>query len=465
MAVPLLDVAAQNLALEAELQDAFTRVLPSGRYILGDEVSAFENETAARCGAAHGIGTSSGTDALLLALMCLDIGPGDEVIVPDLTWIASAAPISYVGATPVFADMDENTWCLCAESVRACLTENTKAILPVDLYGGVPDYTALQAIADEHGLKIIEDAAEAIGSEFDGRKAGALGDVAAFSFHGSKTFTTGEGGMLVTDDDELHARVMQLRDHGREPGDIQFKNTEVAFKYKMPPVAAAIGLAQVERAEELVARKREIFEWYREELAGVEGITLNHEPANTKNTFWMVTAVLDPMLEWPKEKLMAAFDAEGIEKLKGQGCDFLIFDAADTSSMAVNDDDLSSFLHVSGELDRMTAAAVNVLGFTGLSLVDALEGSSLDVQQLIDLAKLQAQVEGPLLVRGARVYATSEITALRNAGVNALLVALDDAETIKEIRENMRQVQPKRSSSRSSSWSALAPHSPDEEDE
>jgi perosamine synthetase len=139
-----------------------------------------------------------------------------------------------------------------------------------------------------------------------------LGDVAAFSFHGSKTFTTGEGGMLVTDDDELHARVMQLRDHGREPGDIQFKNTEVAFKYKMPPVAAAIGLAQVERAEELVARKREIFEWYREALTGVEGITLNHESANTKNTYWMVTALLDPMLEWPKEKLMAALDAEGI---------------------------------------------------------------------------------------------------------------------------------------------------------
>ena len=167
---------------------------------------------------------------------------------------------------------------------------------------------------------------------------------------------------------------------------------------------------------------------------------------------------------WGSEN--AQFDAEGIEELKGQGCDFLIFDATDTSSMAVTDDDLSSFLHVSGELDRMTAAAVNVLGFTGLSLVDALAGSSLDVQQLIDLAKLQAQVEGPLLVRGSRVYASSEITALRNAGVNALLVALDDAETIREIRGNMRQVQPKRSSSsRSSSWSALAPHSPDEEDE
>jgi perosamine synthetase len=279
----------------------------------GEYPRRFEEAFANYIGVKHAVSLPSCTSGLHLALAALGIGPGDEVIVPDLTWIASAAPISYVGATPVFADMDENTWCLCAESVRACITENTKAILPVDLYGGVPDYTALQAIADEHGLKIIEDAAEAIGSEFDGRKAGALGDVAAFSFHGSKTFTTGEGGMLVTDDDELHARVMQLRDHGREPGDIHFKNTEVAFKYKMPPVAAAIGLAQVERAEELVARKREIFEWYREELAGVEGITLNHEPANTKNTFWMVTAVLDPMLEWPKEKLMAAFDAEGID--------------------------------------------------------------------------------------------------------------------------------------------------------
>ena len=279
----------------------------------GEYPRRFEAAFAEYIGVKHAVSLPSCTSGLHLALAALGIGPGDEVIVPDLTWIASAAPITYVGATPVFADVDEHTWCLSAESVRACLTENTKAILPVDLYGGVPDYIALRTLADEHGLKIIEDAAEAIGSEFDGRKAGALGDLAAFSFHGSKTITTGEGGMLVTDDDEVQARVMQLRDHGREPGDIHFRNLEVAFKYKMPPVAAAIGLAQVERAEEIVALKREIFEWYREALADVEGLTLNHEPANTKNTFWMVTAVLDPMLEWPKEKLMAALDAEGID--------------------------------------------------------------------------------------------------------------------------------------------------------
>ena len=158
------------------------------------------------------------------------------------------------------------------------------------------------------------------------------------------------------------------------------------------------------------------------------------------------------------------FDAEGIQELKQQGCDFLVFDAAATSASAINDDDLASFLRVSGELDRMTAAAVNVLGVTGLSLVDALKDEALTVQQMIDLAKLQAQVDGPLLVRGTRVYTTSEITALRNAGVNALIVALDDAETIEQTKANMKSVEPKRSRSRSSSWTALAPHSPDEQE-
>ena len=273
----------------------------------------FEQAFASYIGVKHAVSLPSCTSSLHLAFAALGIGPGDEVIVPDITWIASSAPISYVGATPVFADVDEETWCLDVESVRACLSENTRALLAVDLYGGMPDYDGLRSIADEHGLAIVEDAAEAIGSEYRGRKAGTLGDVAAFSFHGSKTFTTGEGGMLVTDDDALHARAMQLRDHGRASGDVNFCNTEVAFKYKMPPVAAAVGLGQVERAEELVARKREIFGWYREALDGVEGVTLNHEPSETKNTYWMVTAILSSSLDWPKEKLMAALDAEGID--------------------------------------------------------------------------------------------------------------------------------------------------------
>ena len=279
----------------------------------GDYPRRFESAFASYLGVKHAVCLPSCTSGLHLALAALSIGPGDEVIVPDVTWIASAAPINYVGASAVFADIDERTWCLSPQSVRECVTEKTKAILSVDLYGGVPDYEGLRQIAEEYGLKIIEDAAEAFGSEFEGRKAGTLGDVAAFSFHGSKTMSTGEGGMLVTDDDDLHARVMHLRDHGREPGDVLFRNTEVAFKYKMPSVSAAIGLGQVERAEELVARKREIFNWYYEAFSEADGIQLNHEPCNTKNSYWMVTAILEPKLEWPKEKLMGALDREGID--------------------------------------------------------------------------------------------------------------------------------------------------------
>jgi len=279
----------------------------------GEYPRRFERAFANYLGVKHAVSLPSCTSGLHLALAALGIGPEDEVIVPDLTWIASAAPILYVGATPVFADVDTKTWCLSAESVRSCITDNTKAILAVDLYGGVPDYSALKRIAQERKLKIVEDAAEAFGSEFEGCKAGSLGDFAAFSFHGSKTMSTGEGGMLVTDSDELHDRVMHLRDHGREPGDIYFRNTEVAFKYKMPSVSAAIGLGQVERAEELVTRKREIYNWYRDELDGIEGIEFNYEPANTKNSYWMFTVVLQPEFELPKEKLMAGLDKEGVE--------------------------------------------------------------------------------------------------------------------------------------------------------
>ena len=156
------------------------------------------------------------------------------------------------------------------------------------------------------------------------------------------------------------------------------------------------------------------------------------------------------------------FDAGGVQDLKEQGCDFLVFDAADTTASAINDDDMASFLHVSGELDRMTAAAVNVLDVTGLSLVDALQDESLTVQHMIDIAKLQALVDGPLLIRGTRVYTPSELTALRSAGVSALIVALDDTKAIEQTRANMKEVEPKRARSRSSSWTALAPHSPNE---
>jgi len=273
----------------------------------------FEKAFAEYLGVRFAVSLPSCTSAIHLSLLALGIGPGDEVVVPDITWIASAAPITYVGATPVFADIDPKTWCLSAASFEACITSSTKAVLPVDLYGNMPDMDAIRALAKRHSIAIIEDAAEAIGSEYRGKKAGSFGDTGVFSFHGSKTLTTGEGGMLVTDREDIFQRVLVLRDHGRQPGDKTFWNTEIGYKYKMSSLQAALGLAQLERIEELVGQKRRIYQWYLEELRNDCNLTLNSEMPGTKNTFWMVTVVLDRALGITKERLIAFLDASDID--------------------------------------------------------------------------------------------------------------------------------------------------------
>jgi perosamine synthetase len=265
----------------------------------------FQRAFAEYLGCRHALALPSGTSAVHLALLAMSVGPGDEVIVPDLTWIGSSAPISYVGATPVFADVDPQTWCLSPDSFEACITPRTRAVIPVDLYGSLADYDALQAIAARHRIAVIEDAAEAIGSEAEGRKAGTFGDISIFSFHGSKTMTTGEGGMLVTDRPDLYERALVLGDHGRRPAERgNFWNHEIAYKYKMSSMQAALGLAQLERIDELVERKRQIFSWYEARLRSVEGLTLNVEPPGTKNSYWMVTAILDAGLGLTKDRLI-----------------------------------------------------------------------------------------------------------------------------------------------------------------
>lgn len=273
----------------------------------------FERAFAEYVGVKYAVALPSCTSAIHLSLAALGIGPGDEVIVPEVTWIASAAPISYVGATPVFADIDEQTWCLSPESFAQCITPHTKAVVVVDLYGNMPDLAAIRRIAAAHRIAVIEDAAEAFGSEYHGRRAGAWGDTGVFSFHGSKTMTTGEGGMLVTDREDLYRRVLVLRDHGRHPGDTNFFNAEVGFKYRMSGLQAALGLAQLERADELVARKRQIFQWYTEELGALPGTTLNPEPPDTKNSYWMVTAVFDNHLGIRTEPLRQLLATHGID--------------------------------------------------------------------------------------------------------------------------------------------------------
>jgi perosamine synthetase len=273
----------------------------------------FERSFAEYIGTRFAVTLPSCTAGIHLALAALGIGPGDEVITPDITWIASVAPVAYLGATPVFADIDPETWCLSPASFEERISPRTKAVVPVDLYGGMADMDSIRAIAQTHGIAVIEDAAEAIGSEYRGQRAGSLGDVGVFSFHGSKTLTTGEGGMLVTNSRELHDRVLILRDHGRIPGDNMFRNNEIGYKYKMSSLQAALGLAQLERIDELIQCKRRVFEWYQERLGRVPGLTLNSEPASTKNSYWMVTVVIDSAHGVTKEAVMTKLSAAGID--------------------------------------------------------------------------------------------------------------------------------------------------------
>lgn len=277
-------------------------------------IDRFESLFKAHLGVKHAIATSSCTGALHMGLAALGIGPGDEVILADTNWIASAAPITYLGAKPVFVDILPDSWCIDPARAEAAITPRTKAIIAVHLYGNLCDMDALLAIGRRHGIPIVEDAAEAIGSVWHGKRAGAMGAFGTFSFHGTKTVTTGEGGMFVTQDDALYEKVLTLSNHGRARGQRkQFWPDMVGFKYKMSNVQAAIGCAQMERIDDLITRKREIFRHYRERLSGIKGIAMNPEPPDTQNGFWMPTLVFSRETGITREKLQAAFAAENID--------------------------------------------------------------------------------------------------------------------------------------------------------
>lgn len=279
----------------------------------GEYQGRFERALANKIGVKHAIALPHCTSAIHLALHALGIKEGDEVIVPEITWIATAAPIQYVGATPVFADVDPIRWCLDPDKLPRYITPRTKAVITVDLYGSMPDYKKILAITEPRKIALIEDAAQSAGAHWNGKMAGSFGRAGVFSFHGSKTLTTGEGGMLVTNDDALHARVLFLRDHARQPGDKLFLNSEVGFKYRMSGTQAAMGLAQTERLDELVQKKRTIFSWYRDLLCDVKGITLNSEPEGLYNVYWMVSIIVDKSYGLDKNALMRRLDDRGID--------------------------------------------------------------------------------------------------------------------------------------------------------
>ncbi len=272
----------------------------------------FQREFAAYHNRKYGIMTPNCTTAIHLLLTGLGITTGDEVIVPECTWIATAAPITYLGATPVFADIEPANWCLDPASVEKNITPRTKAIIVVDLFGNMPLMAELIEIANRHNLPLIEDAAEALGSSYKNVKAGKFGVGSVFSFHRTKTITTGEGGMLLLDDDKLYERCMFLRDHGRKTGGPMYYNFEVTYKYMPFNVQAALGYAQFQRVDELIARKRQIYHMYQERLANVPDIQLNAEPAGVVNGAWITGLVFGPSHRLSKLEAMDQLQQLGL---------------------------------------------------------------------------------------------------------------------------------------------------------
>ncbi|QVL45627.1 MAG: DegT/DnrJ/EryC1/StrS aminotransferase family protein [Methylophilaceae bacterium] len=277
-------------------------------------IEKFETKFKAFTGAQYAIATSSCTGALHMGLAAIGVGLGDEVILADTNWIATAAPITYLGAKPIFVDILEDTWCIDPEKIEAAITPNTKAIIATHIYGNVCEMDKLMAIGQKHGIPIIEDAAEAIGSQWHGKHAGTIGQFGTFSFHGTKTLTTGEGGIFITNDAQLYEKVLTLSNHGRAKGQTkQFWPDEIGFKYKMSNIQAAIGFGQIERIEDLIRRKREVFQYYKTQLAAVTNIEMNPEKSNTINGYWMPTVVFDKSTGITREKLQAAFAEENID--------------------------------------------------------------------------------------------------------------------------------------------------------
>ena len=277
-------------------------------------INRFEDLFRQHLGVNHAIATSSCTGALHMGMAALGIGPGDEVIMADTNWIATAAPIVHLGAKPVFVDILPDSWCIDPEQAEAAITPRTKAIIAVHLYGNLCDMDRLLAIGRKHGIPIIEDAAEAIGSVWHGNRAGSMGTFGVFSFHGTKTLTTGEGGMFVTNDAALYEHVLTLSNHGRVRGQSkQFWPEMVGFKYKMSNMQAAVGCAQMERIDALIERKRDVFRRYAEGLRNLPAVTMNPELPSTRNGLWMPTVVFSRELQGSRDGLLRAFEADNID--------------------------------------------------------------------------------------------------------------------------------------------------------
>lgn len=270
------------------LVDAFMSTWISSR---GEYITRFEDSFSDYCDCKYGVATANGTTALHLALLSLGIGPGDEVIVPDLTFAATINAVIYTGAQPVIVDIEADSWCISPEAVEAAVTPKTKAVIPVHIYGQACDMGTIMDIASRHGIKIVEDCAEAHGAKYNGRKVGSFGDVGCFSFFGNKVITTGEGGMCVTNSAELNDKIRLLRDHGMSRTK-KYWHDVVGYNYRMTNLQAAIGLAQLERIDHIHQQRKEYERQYRESLTG-SIMSFQNDAEKRDRITWLVSALLD----------------------------------------------------------------------------------------------------------------------------------------------------------------------------
>ncbi|MCR4635505.1 MAG: DegT/DnrJ/EryC1/StrS family aminotransferase [Butyrivibrio sp.] len=275
----------------------------------GKYVPRFEKEFSKYIGMQYGLGVFNGTVALHLAMLTLGIAEGDEVIVPSFTYVASVNAITYVGGTPVFVDSKRDTWQMDPEDVRKKITDKTKAIVVVHLYGHPCEMDELTKICKEHDLFMIEDCAEAIGSEYKGRKVGSFGDIACFSFFGNKTITTGEGGMVLTNDIALYERAARIKDQGNAKYRMYWSDI-IGYNFRMTNIQAAIGCAQLENIDKFIDRKIEIAAKYREGLKGLPLKTMD-PVGDVKHTYWMCSILLDDADE--RDNLRAFLEQNGVE--------------------------------------------------------------------------------------------------------------------------------------------------------
>lgn len=280
---------AKPIIGEEEIENV-VEVLKSGMIAQGPKVMEFEEKFANWIGAKYGIATNSGTSALHVALLACGIGEGDEVITTPFTFIASGNAIVYTGATPVFADIDLDTYTIDPDKIEDLITDKTKAILPVQLYGQAADMDKIREIAEKHDLKIIEDAAQAHGAEYNGEKVGTLGDMACFSFYPTKNMTTSEGGMITTNDGELAKKAQMFRAHGASE---RYHHDEIGYNFRMTDIAAAIGLAQLNVIDEFNNKRISNANYLNEQLKDVEGIVTPKSPDNYKHVYHQYTILVE----------------------------------------------------------------------------------------------------------------------------------------------------------------------------